>query len=115
MATTSSLLLRGRRDHRLIAAPSYWARCPFGPAFAVMDHWVGPSAHAMISNRSRTILERLRHETRISCLYSCSCCRFYDPACDRANAQDGQGPWHVILRREPGVAGLFVARRQGQL
>src|SRR4029077_17648534 len=87
----------------------------FGPVSAVADRLVGPWALEMLSKSFRTTLERPRHETRISRLYPCHCCRSFSPVCDGANSQDGQGPRHVVLRREPGTAGILLARRQGHL
>ena len=88
---------------------------PVGLAFAAVDHRVGPSTCATISNVPGRPLKGFAMK-RVSLVFTLALAAgFSTQAAIGANAQDGQGPGHAILRRQPGPAGLFLARRQGQL
>ncbi len=61
------------------------------------------------------VCERFCHETPVLVVRPRPDRRRLDPGSRSPNAEDGAGSRHPVVRCQPGVAGLFRPRRQGQL
>ena len=112
---SSRCTLRGLLRPSIHCLTELHVKLPVGLTFFGKASSGRPHEHqAMISKRSPDDpLKGLTHETRISGSHPCCCHRSLSPDGLRANPQDGQGPWHAFLWREPGSAGVLDAGRQG--